>query len=131
MRRVVVTGLGCVTPVGNDVPTFWESLKAGKCGIGPITHFDTTEHKAKVAAEVKDFDPLQYMEKSDLRKFDVFCQYAMAAATQAVEESGIKGTLPPERIGTYFGSGIGGMYTFAEEQKNLMEKGPQIGRAHV
>ena len=120
MRRVVVTGLGCVTPVGNDVPTFWESLKAGKCGIGPITHFDTTEHKAKVAAEVKDFDPLQYMEKSDLRKYDVFCQYAMAAATQAVEESGIKGTLPPERIGTYFGSGIGGMYTFAEEQKNLM-----------
>ena len=125
MRRVVVTGLGCVTPVGNDVPTFWESLKAGKCGIGPITHFDTTEHKAKVAAEVKDFDPLQYMEKSDLRKFDVFCQYAMAAATQAVEESGIKGTLPPERIGTYFGSGIGGMYTFAEEQKTLMEKGPR------
>ena len=125
MRRVVVTGLGCVTPVGNDVPTFWESLKAGKCGIGPITHFDTTEHKAKVAAEVKDFDPLQYMEKSDLRKFDVFCQYAMAAATQAVEESGIKGTLPPERIGTYFGSGIGGMHTFAEEQKTLMEKGPR------
>ena len=125
MRRVVVTGLGCVTPVGNDVPTFWESLKAGKCGIGPITHFDTTEHKAKVAAEVKDFDPLQYMEKSDLRKYDVFCQYAMAAATQAVEESGIKGTLPPERIGTYFGSGIGGMHTFAEEQKTLMEKGPR------
>mgnify|MGYP000352815086 CR=1 FL=1 len=125
MRRVVVTGLGCVTPVGNDVPTFWESLKAGKCGIGPITHFDTTEHKAKVAAEVKDFNPLQYMEKSDLRKYDIFCQYAMAAATQAVEESGVKGTLPPERIGTYFGSGIGGMHTFAEEQKVLMEKGPR------
>ena len=97
MRRVVVTGMGCVTPVGNDVPSFWESLKAGKCGIGPITHFDTTEHKAKVAAEVKDFNPLQYMEKSDLRKYDVFCQYAMAAATQAVEESGVKGTLPPDR----------------------------------
>ncbi len=125
MRRVVVTGMGCVTPVGNDVASFWESLKAGKCGIGPITHFDTAEHKAKVAAEVKDFDPLRYMEKSDLRKFDVFCQYAMAAATQAVEESGVKGTLPPERIGTYFGSGIGGMHTFAEEQKVLMEKGPR------
>lgn len=125
MRRVVITGLGCVTPIGNDVPTFWESLKNGKCGIGPITHFDTTDYKVKVAAEVKDFDPLQYMEKSEIRKFDVFCWYAMAAATQAVEESGIKDTLPPQRIGTYFGSGIGGMGTFAEEQKVLMEKGPR------
>ena len=125
MRRVVVTGMGCVTPVGNDVPTFWESLKQGKCGIGPITNFDTTDYKVKVAGEVKDFDPLQYMEKSEIRKFDVFCWYAMAAATQAVEESGIKDTLPPQRIGTYFGSGIGGMSTFAEEQKVLMEKGPR------
>lgn len=125
MRRVVITGLGCVTPIGNDVPTFWESLKNGKCGIGPITHFDTTDYKVKVAGEVKDFDPLQYMEKSEIRKFDVFCWYAMAAATQAVEESGIKDTLPPQRIGTYFGSGIGGMGTFAEEQKVLMEKGPR------
>ena len=125
MRRVVITGMGCVTPIGNDVPAFWESLKNGKCGIGPITHFDTTDYKVKVAGEVKDFDPLQYMEKSEIRKFDVFCWYAMAAATQAVEESGIKDTLPPERIGTYFGSGIGGMSTFAEEQKVLMEKGPR------
>ena len=125
MRRVVITGMGCVTPIGNDVPTFWESLKNGKCGIGPITHFDTTDYKVKVAGEVKDFDPLQYMEKSELRKYDVFCWYAMAAATQAVEESGIKDTLPPQRIGTYFGSGIGGMSTFAEEQKVLMEKGPR------
>lgn len=125
MRRVVITGMGCVTPIGNDVPTFWESLKNGKCGIGPITHFDTTDYKVKVAGEVKGFDPLQYMEKSEIRKFDVFCWYAMAAATQAVEESGIKDTLPPQRIGTYFGSGIGGMGTFAEEQKVLMEKGPR------
>ena len=125
MRRVVITGMGCVTPIGNDVPTFWESLKNGKCGIGPITHFDATDYKVKVAAEVKDFDPLQYMEKSDLRKYDVFCWYAMAAATQAVEESGIQGTLEPQRIGTYFGSGIGGMKTFAEEQGVLMEKGPR------
>ncbi len=125
MRRVVITGMGCVTPIGNDVATFWESLKNGKCGIGPITHFDATDYKVKVAAEVKDFDPLQYMEKSDLRKYDVFCWYAMAAATQAVEESGIQGTLEPQRIGTYFGSGIGGMKTFAEEQGVLMEKGPR------
>ena len=91
----------------------------------PHHHFDTTDYKVKVAGEVKDFDPLQYMEKSEIRKFDVFCWYAMAAATQAVEESGIKDTLPPQRIGTYFGSGIGGMSTFAEEQKVLMEKGPR------
>ena len=124
-NRVVITGMGCVTPIGNDVESFWNSLKAGRCGIGPITHFDTADHKCKVAAEVKDFDPLQYMEKSEVRKYDLFCQYAMAAATQAVEESGIKGTLPPERIGTYVGSGIGGMGTFAKEQQVLMEKGPR------
>ncbi len=125
MRRVVITGMGCVTPIGNDVPTFWESLKNGKCGIGPMTRFDTEAYKVKVAAEVKDFDPLQYLEKSDLRKSDLFCQYAMAAAAQAMDESGIQGTLPPQRIGIYFGSGIGGMSTFAEEQKILMEKGPR------
>ena len=95
MRRVVVTGNRYTYSVGNDVPTFWESLKAGKCGIGPITHFDTTEHKAKVAAEVKDFDPLQYMEKSDLRKFDVFCQYAMAAAPRRWRRAASRAPCPP------------------------------------
>lgn len=124
MRRVVITGMGAVTPIGNSVPEFWESLKTGKCGIGPITKFDASEYKVKVAAEVKDFDPLQYMEKGDVRKYDLFCQYALAAAAQAVEESGIKGTLPPERIGTYFGSGIGGINTFSEQHQALMEKGP-------
>ncbi len=124
MRRVVITGMGAITPVGNSVPEFWESLKAGKCGIGEITKFDTTDYKVKVAAEVRSFDPLQYMEKADVRKHDLFCQYALAAAAQAVEESGIKGTLPPERIGTYFGSGIGGINTFSEQHQALMEKGP-------
>ncbi len=124
MRRVVITGMGAVTPIGNSVPEFWESLKTGKCGIGPITKFDASECKVKVAAEVKNFDPLQYMEKGDVRKYDLFCQYALAAAAQAVEESGIKGTLPPERIGTYFGSGIGGINTFSEQHQALMEKGP-------
>ena len=85
LNRVVITGMGAVTPVGNDVSAFWESLKTGKCGIGPITKFDTAEYKTKVAAEIKDFDPLLYMEKSDVRKYDLFCQYALAAATQAVE----------------------------------------------
>lgn len=125
MRRVVITGMGAVTPIGNDVPSFWEGLKAGTCGIGPITKFDTTEYKVHVAAEVKDFDPLLYMEKSDARKYDLFCQYALAAASQAVEESGIRGTLPPERIGTYFGSGIGGIGTFEEQHQALLEKGPR------
>ncbi len=124
MRRVVITGMGAVTPIGNSVPEFWESLKAGKCGIGHITKFDASEYKVKVAAEVKDFDPLQYMEKGDVRKYDLFCQYALAAAAQAVEESGIRGTLPPERIGTFFGSGIGGINTFSDQVQVLMEKGP-------
>lgn len=125
MKRVVITGMGAVTPIGNDVKSFWESLKAGRCGIGPITKFDAAEYKVHVAAEVKDFDPLQYMDKADLRKYDVFCQYALAAAAQAVEESGIRGTLPPERIGTYFGSGIGGIGTFEEQHQALLEKGPR------
>lgn len=125
MKRVVITGMGAVTPVGNDVPSFWKSLKAGVCGIGPITKFDASGYKVHVAAQVKDFDPTLYMEKSDVRKYDLFCQYALAAATQAVEESGIKGTLPPERIGTYIGSGIGGISTFADQQQALLEKGPR------
>ncbi len=124
MRRVVITGMGAVTPIGNSVPEFWEGLKTGRCGIGPITRFDASEYKVKVAAEVKEFDPLRYMEKGDVRKYDLFCQYALAAAAQAVEESGVKGTLPPERIGTYFGSGIGGINTFSEQHQALLEKGP-------
>lgn len=125
MRRVVITGMGAVTPIGNDVKSFWESLKAGRCGIGPLTKFDAAEYKVHVAAQVKDFDPTQYMDKADLRKYDVFCQYALAAAGQAVEESKIMSTLPPERIGTYFGSGIGGIGTFGEQHQALMEKGPR------
>ena len=110
MRRVVVTGLGAVTPVGNDVPAFWENLLAGKNGIGPLDRFDTGEYKAKVAAQVKDFDPFRYMEKGEARKSDLFSQYAMAAACQAVEDSGIFGKVVPERFGVYFGSGIGGQH---------------------
>ena len=84
MERVVITGMGAITPVGNDVPSFWESLKTGKCGIGPITKFDVSDFKVKLGAEVKDFDPLQYIEKSQVRKMDLFTQYAMAAAAQAM-----------------------------------------------
>lgn len=125
MNRVVITGMGAVTPIGNDVDSFWQGLVSGKCGIGPITKFDTAEFKVKVAAEVKDFDPSRYMEKAELRKYDVFCQYALAAAAQAVEKSRIQGTLPGEEIGVYFGSGIGGIGTFEEQQKLMLEKGPR------
>ena len=125
MRRVVVTGLGAITPVGNDVPTFWASLVAGKNGIGPITRFDTTDFKAKLAAEVKGFDPNLYMEKAELRKSDLFTQYGVAAAVQAVNDSGILDKVAPERLGVYVGSGIGGITTFTEEVIKLHERGPR------
>ncbi|MDD6188376.1 MAG: beta-ketoacyl-ACP synthase II [Clostridiales bacterium] len=125
MRRVVISGMGAVTPVGNSVPEMWESLKAGKCGIGPITHFDTENYKVKIAAEVKDFDPRQYMEKLDVLHSDLYTQYAVAAAVQAIEDSGVIGTAPAERIGTYIGTGIGGIGTLITEHNKLLEKGPK------
>ena len=96
MRRVVVTGLGVISPVGNTVEACWNSLKSGVHGIGPITLFDTTDYKTKIAAEVKDFDPRAYMDKTEVLRSDAFSQYGVAAACQAVEESGVIGTLPPE-----------------------------------
>lgn len=125
MKRVVVTGLGVVSPVGNDVESFWTALTAGKCGIDFIQSFDTTDYKVKIAAEVKNFDPLQYMEKGEVRKSDRYTQFAVAAASQAVADSGIEGKIAPERFGVYIGSGIGGMQTFIAECKKLDEKGPK------
>lgn len=125
MNRVVVTGMGAITPIGNDVQSFWDSLATGNCGIDYISRFDTADFKTKVAAEVKDFDPLPYMSKSEVRKNDLFAQYAMAAASQAIEESGIVGKVDPVRIGSYMGSGIGGISTFAQEQTTLLESGPK------
>lgn len=125
MNRVVITGMGAVTPIGNDLESFWRGLISGRCGIGAITRFDTAEYKAKVAGEVRDFDPSPYMDKGELRKFDLFCRYAIAAAAQAVESSGIQGTLPGEDIGVYMGSGIGGISTFEEQHTQLLEKGPR------
>ena len=89
MKRVAVTGLGVISPVGNDVPTFWNALCSGTCGIGPITKFDATDYPVKLAAEVRDFDPKQYMEKLDILHSDVYTHFAMAAACQAVADSGI------------------------------------------
>ena len=123
-RRVVVTGLGAISPVGNDVKTSWDNLISGVHGIGPITRFDTTEYKAKLAAEVRNFDARQYMEKAETLRSDLYAQYALASACQAVEESGILGTVDPERFAVYFGSGIGGINTFTREHKKLLDRGP-------
>ena len=125
MERVVITGMGAITPVGNDVPTFWESLKTGKCGIGPITKFDVSDFKVKLGAEVKDFDPTQYMEKREARRADANVHYAMAAAIQAVEQAGLKeGNFDPYRTGVIFGSGVGGLHVAEQEVPKLLEKGP-------
>lgn len=123
-RRVVVTGLGVVSPVGSDMETAWNNLVAGYNGIGPITCFDTTNYKAKLGAEVKGFDPMAYMDKSETLRSDKFAQYAIGAAVQAVEESGVIGTLPPERVAVYFGSGIGGLNTISTEIGKLENRGP-------
>lgn len=122
-RRVVVTGMGVISPIGNNLEEFWNALLEGKCGIGPITKFDTTEYKAKLAAEVKDFNARDYMEKADMLRSDLYAQYGLASACQAVEDSKIIGTVEPERIGVYYGTGIGGMDTFMTEHKKLIEKG--------
>ena len=125
MKRVAVTGLGVISPVGNDVPTFWNALCSGTCGIGPITKFDATDYPVKLAAEVRDFDPRQYMEKLDILHSDVYTHFAMAAACQAVADSGIAGTLDAERVGVYIGSGIGGIATFMTEHSKLLNRSPR------
>ncbi|MBQ9031655.1 MAG: beta-ketoacyl-ACP synthase II [Parasporobacterium sp.] len=125
MRRVVVTGMGIVSPLGNEVPVFWENIKNGVCGIGPITKFDTTDYKVKVAGEVHDFDARQFMDKMDVLHSDIYTQFAIGAAIQAVEESKIIGTVDETRIGVYIGTGIGGIDTFMKEHTKLTEKGPR------
>lgn len=123
-RRVVVTGMGIVSPVGSNMDSAWGNLVSGYNGIGPITYFDTTNYKAKLGAQVKDFDPLNYMEKSETLRSDRFAQYAMGAAVQAVEESGVIGTVAPDRIAVYFGTGIGGLNTVTTEIGKLESRGP-------
>lgn len=126
MKRVVITGMGIISPIGNDISSFWNSLTAGVCGIGPITAFDTAKYKVKLAAEVKGFDPLLYMEKQEARKQDRFSQYAVAAASQAMADSGLQSgeNIDAFRLGVYIGTGTGGMQTFLTESEKLLEKGP-------
>ncbi|MFD2042697.1 beta-ketoacyl-ACP synthase II [Ornithinibacillus salinisoli] len=123
-RRVVITGLGAVTPVGNDVQTMWENILAGKSGVDFVTHVNKDEFKAKVAAEVKDFDPTAFVEKKDARKMDPFTQFAVAASKMAVEDA--KLTIDDSnahRVGVWIGSGIGGMQTYEDQFRRFLDKG--------
>lgn len=130
LNRVVVTGLGVVSPIGNDLSTFWDNLLTGKSGAGPVTHFDPdsfpTPFTTRIAAEVKDFDPLPFIDKKEVRKMDIFIQYAVAAAKMAIADANLdmeKEDL--DEVGVYIGSGIGGMTTIESNAKLLHERGPK------
>ncbi len=123
--RVVVTGRGAITPIGNDVESFWQGLKDKTVGIGPITYFDTTDYKCKLAAEVKGFDPKQYMDAKAARRMEAFSQFAVAASKEALEQSGIDMEKEdPYRVGVCVGSGIGSLQAMEKDVKKLNEKGP-------
>ncbi len=124
-RRVVVTGLGAITPIGNGMEAFWSAVKQEKHGFAPITKFDTTEYKCKLAAEVKDFNPEQYMDKKAARRMELFCQYAVAAAGEAIADAGLDMEKEDAyRVGCYVGSGIGSLQAMEREYGRLAEKGP-------
>ena len=124
-RRVVVTGLGAITPIGNDVESFWNGLKNKTVGIAPITYFDTADYKAKLAAEVKGFDAKQYMDPKTAKRMEQFSQFAVAASKEALEDSGIDMEKEdPYRVGVCVGSGIGSLQAMEREHKKLLEKGP-------
>ena len=127
-RRVVITGLGVVCPVGNDVETTWEALLAGRSGGGPITQFETSEdYSTRIACEVKEFDASAYLDAKEVRRYDRFAQFALAVAIQAMEDAGLEGPsddLASERFGVIFGSGIGGVGTFEEQCRTMLERGP-------
>lgn len=124
-RRVVITGMGAITPIGNTVEEFWNGIKEGKTGFGPITYFDTADYRCKLAAEVKDFDPAQYMDKKSARRMEQFCQFAVAAAGQAIADAGLTMEQEdPYMVGCSVGSGIGSLQAMEREYDRLKEKGP-------
>lgn len=125
MKRVVITGIGALTPIGNSAAEYLENVKKGVNGIDTITRFDVSDSKYKFAGEVKNVDLAAVVDKSQLRKMDLFTQYAVYAATEAVNDSGISGKVDPYRFGVCFGSGIGGFETFANEHETLLNKGPR------
>ena len=125
-KRVVITGMGCVTPVGNDLNTFWENIKNGQSGIDIITRFDTENFEVKLAAEVKDFDPSLYMDKKEARRMDLYSQYAVAASKMAVDDAKLDiESIDKERFGVIVGSGIGGIGTIEKEHEKMLTKGPK------
>ncbi len=124
-RRVAVTGLGAISPVGNDVETMWENMVNGVCGIDEITAFDTSDLKVHIAGTVKNFQPELYFEKREAKKLDIYCRYALAAAQQAVDDSGILGHIDEKRFGVYIGAGIGGLNTFVENVVGFERGGPR------
>ena len=124
-RRVVITGMGAITPIGNSVEEFWNGIKEGKTGFGPITYFDTADYRCKLAAEVKGFDPTQYMDKKSARRMEQFCQFAVAAAGQAIADAGLTMEQEdPYMVGCSVGSGIGSLQAMEREYDRLKEKGP-------
>lgn len=124
-KRVVITGLGAVTPIGNSVEEFWASIRAGKTGFGPITYFDTGDYRCKLAAQVKDFDPGQHMDKKAARRMEQFCQFAVAAAGEALKDAKISMEEEnPYRVGCCIGSGIGSLQAMEREYDKLISKGP-------
>ncbi len=125
MKRVVVTGMGAVTPIGLNIEEFWEGLKNGRTGFSEITHFDTTDFKVKVAASVKGFEGKNYMDVKSAKRMELFCQYAVAAAKEALEQSGIQmDQEDPYRVGCAIGSGVGSLQAFEREHKRMLERGP-------
>ncbi|SDW01146.1 3-oxoacyl-[acyl-carrier-protein] synthase II [Marininema mesophilum] len=126
-KRVVITGMGVISPIGSDVPTFWNNVITGQSGIGPVTRFDTSDYPTKIAGEVNDFDPANYMDKKEARRMDRFVQFAVAASKDALTHADLEdlSSLDPNRVGVYIGSGIGGISTLEEEHRKLLEKGPR------
>ena len=128
LKRVVVTGLGAITPLGLTVEETWNNIKAGKSGAAPITHFDASQFKTQFACEVKNFDPNNYVDRKESRKMDLYTIFALAAAKQAIEDSGIAGEgIDKNEVGVVLGVGIGGIHTFEEEAGNYAINGPQLG----
>lgn len=128
-RRVVITGTGVISCVGNNSADFWASLINGRCGIGPITRFDTTDFRTKIAGEVKDFDIEKYMNAKEAKRLDLFCQYAVAASVEAIQSAGlpanfIDSPINPERVGVLVSSGIGGLDSMSEQDRVLVARGP-------
>ncbi len=123
--RVVVTGLGVISPIGSDLETFWRRLTAGDSGVGEITRFDHSDHRVHIAAEVKDFDAEDYIDKRQVRRLDLFSRYAVAAGKNAAADADFDPKPEAERVGAVIGSGVGGLQTLHTEIGKLLEKGPE------